>query len=183
MEAPRIARLASADARAYRELSLNAYASDPEAFTATVGERAGLPIEYWQARLYPGADAEEIVIGAFCGGQLAGTVGLRFEQRPKTRHKAWLFGMIVAPALRKRGIGERLVLAALDHARQRSGTLLVQLTVTEGNEPAIALYRRCGFVEFGVEPFAVTSGDGYRAKIHMWRELGRLTSQLPSSPA
>lgn len=183
MDAPRIARLTSADARAYRALSLSAYASDPDAFTATVDERAGLPLEYWQARLYPGADAQEIVIGAFCDGQLAGAVGLRFEQRPKTKHKAWLFGMSVAQAFRQRGIGRQLVLAALDHARQRSGVLLVQLTVTEGNEPAIALYRRCGFIEFGVEPYAVTSGDGYRAKLHMWRELGGLTSPLPSSPA
>jgi ribosomal protein S18 acetylase RimI-like enzyme len=183
MDAARIVRLASEHARAYRTLMLDGYASDPDAFTATVPERAALPIEYWQARLYPGGDAQEIVLGAICDGVLAGAVGLRFEQRPKVRHKASLFGMVVAPAFRRRGIGRQLVMAALAQARARSGVRLVQLTVTEGSAAGLALYTHCGFTSFGVEPMAITGGASYLAKIHMWCDLAMPTSPPPSSAA
>lgn len=51
------------------------------------------------------------------------------------------------------------------------GVKLVQLTVTQGNLAAQALYQRCGFVAFGLEPYAVAVGDAYLAKVHMWFEL------------
>ena len=47
----------------------------------------------------------------------------------------------------------------------------MQLTVTEGNEPAVGLYESCGFVRFGVEPLAVAVGSGYVSKVHMWRRV------------
>ena len=128
-----VRRLAPADAAAYRALMLDGYAREPEAFTATVAERAGLPLAFWQARLAPGDAAADIVIGALLDGQLAGALGLGFAQRPKLRHKASLFGMFVAPHARRRGLGRLLVEAALEEARRRAGIVQVQLTVTEGN--------------------------------------------------
>jgi hypothetical protein len=50
----RVRRLAPPDAAAYRALMLDGYARDPEAFTATVAERAALPLAFWQARVAPG---------------------------------------------------------------------------------------------------------------------------------
>jgi ribosomal protein S18 acetylase RimI-like enzyme len=48
---------------------------------------------------------------------------------------------------------------------------VVTLTVTEGNEHAIALYESLGFKRFGVEPLAIAVQDGFKAKVHMWREI------------
>lgn len=92
-------------------------------------------------------------------------------KRAKARHKATLFGMMVPEAARGRGIGRALVEAALALARARGGVLLVNLTVTEGNAAAQALYERCGFVAFGVEPLAVAVDATFVAKTHMWRDL------------
>jgi ribosomal protein S18 acetylase RimI-like enzyme len=97
---------------------------------------------------------------------------LSFESREKARHKATLFGMVVPAEFRQGGIGGRLVLAALEHAKGRDGVKLVQLTVTHGNTAAQALYERCGFVQFGLEPFAVAVGDEFVSKVHMWCDLG-----------
>ena len=166
-----IERLPTARAAEYRALMLEAYAAHPEAFTSTVAERAGLPLAWWEARLSAESAAKEVVLGAPQDGAIAGVIGLSFEQREKVRHKVTLFGMYVHPRWRRRGLGRQLVLAALKHARERPGVMIAQLTVTEGNEPAEALYESCGFVRFGVEPFAVAAGSQYLSKIHLWRRV------------
>ena len=163
-----IHRLAPADAASYRALMLQAYARHPEAFTSTVEERAALPLEWWHRRLDARPDANEMVLAATDGDRMMGVAGLSFETRTRSRHKATLFGMYVADAFRQRGVGEALVRAALEHARSRAGVRLVQLTVTEGNRSARALYERCGFVAFGVEPLAIAVGDRFLGKVHMW---------------
>ena len=119
----------------------------------------------------PDANAHEMVLGAYKGSRLSGVAGLSFESREKARHKAHLFGMYVPSNLRGGGVGKSLVLAVLEQARKRPGVRLVQLTVTQGNAPAQALYERCGFVPFGVEPFAVALGVDFVSKVHMWCDL------------
>ena len=166
-----IERLSPSHAGEYRALMLEAYAAHPDAFTSSMAERERLPLRWWEARLSAEPSAERLVLGAFHDGQLVGVVGLSFEQREKVSHKAALFGMYVRPAFRSQGIGHQLVRSALEQARERPGVLVVQLTVTETNAPAVSLYESCGFIRFGVEPMAVAAGSGYVSKIHMWRTV------------
>ena len=166
-----VRRLGPADAATYRTLMLEAYERHPEAFTSSVAERASLPLSWWEARVNADANAHEMVLGAYKGSRLSGVAGLSFESREKARHKAHLFGMYVPSNLRGGGVGKSLVLAVLEHARKRPGVRLVQLTVTQGNAAAQALYERCGFVPFGVEPFAVALGADFVSKVHMWCDL------------
>jgi len=169
-----VRRLGAEDVEAYRALSLRAYAEHPDAFTATVSERAALPMSFWLARCSEAADAPECVFGAFADGVLVGSAGLEFETRPKTCHKALLFGMYVAPEARRLGLGADLVHAVLAAARSREWVRVVKLTVTEGNAAAETLYARCGFKRFGVEPMAmrdVETGQFF-GKVHMACVLG-----------
>ncbi|CRN03563.1 ribosomal-protein-alanine N-acetyltransferase [Pseudomonas sp. 34 E 7] len=156
------------DAQAYRALMLEAYDTYPQAFTSSVAERAAMPLSWWEKRLDSPLDR---LLGAFEGDQLAGIVGLAFEPREKARHKVTLFGMYVTQAYQQRGLGRQLVEAALVEARRHPRLKLIQLTVTAGNEAALALYQRCGFIQYGLEPLAVRVGDEYFDKIHLWREL------------
>src|SRR6266513_4908553 len=177
-----IKRLSPADAPAYRTLMLEAYESHPDAFTSSVSERAALPLSWWESRLAAGHEPPEMVFGAFQDSELAGAAGLSFESREKIRHKGTLFGMYVPPRFRGLGLGRQLVVAALEYARSRTGIKIVQLTVTQGNASAEALYRSCGFVQFGVEPFAVAVGSGYVSKVHMWCSVDPgVKSALPAS--
>ena len=165
-----IRRLTPDDVVAYRALMLEAYERHPDAFTSSASERAALPLSWWHARLAADDASPETVFGALYDDRLVCTAGLAFETRTKVRHKATLFGMYVLPVARGRGFGEALVRAALAFARSR-GVRTVQLTVTEGNEAAESLYRRCGFDAFGVEPCAIAVGDAYLAKVHMWCDV------------
>ncbi len=166
-----IRRLAAADAADYRALMLHAYTHEPDAFTSTAAERSALPLTWWQSRIGAVPDSHEVVFGAFCEGVLVGAAGLSREQRERTRHKAVLFGMYVAPGFRNLGLARKLVLAVLLHARAVRGLKLVQLTVTDTNAAAVKLYESCGFSSFGVEPYGIRVGAGFVAKRHMWCQL------------
>ena len=163
-----IRTLGAGDAEAYRALMLEAYGVYPQAFTSSVAERAAMPLSWWEKRLGSPLDC---LLGAFEGDELAGIVGLAFEPREKARHKVTLFGMYVTEAHQRKGLGRQLVEAALEEARQHPRLKLIQLTVTAGNDAAFALYQRCGFIQYGLEPLAVRVGEDYFDKIHMWREL------------
>ncbi|MFP3494080.1 GNAT family N-acetyltransferase [Pseudomonas sp. SIMBA_059] len=164
----KIRPLVADDAAAYRELMLEAYGAYPQAFTSSVAERAAMPSSWWEKRL---ASPLDRLLGGFEGEELAGIVGLAFEPREKARHKVTLFGMYVSAAHQQQGLGRQLVEAALDDARRQPGLKVIQLTVTAGNDAALALYQRCGFIQYGLEPLAVRVGIEYFDKIHMWREL------------
>jgi ribosomal protein S18 acetylase RimI-like enzyme len=97
-------------------------------------------------------------------------VALEFSAKPKTRHKALIIGMYVTPAYRGSGTGQALLAAAIAHAQAQPGLLALQLTVTEGNDSAIGLYRAAGFETFGTEPMAILTPGGFRGKVHMWRD-------------
>ena len=167
-----VALLVASDAQRYRALMLHAYAAAADAFTSTPEERAADPESWWVSRI---ADAKGLsqAYGAFDNGELVGTVTIEFAAKPKTRHKAHLIGMFVSEAARGLGAGRALVNAALAAARSRSGVLVVTLTVTEGNLPAIHLYQSCGFNTFGIEPMAIATPSGFKSKVHMWLSLGQ----------
>lgn len=162
--------LSAEHAAQYRALMLHGYEHEPDAFTAAPGERADLPLAWWEQRI-EGPRQSAAAFGAFGNGQLVGSVALEFSIRPKTNHKAHLIGMYVLQAWRGRGIGRLLLDLALGYARRRTGVEVVTLTVTEGNAAAIALYEAAGFRSFGVEPMAMRTPAGYQAKVHMWRPL------------
>lgn len=150
---------------------LEAYALQPDAFTSTAAERGALPRAWWEARLQDGPDATVVTFGALDREALVGAVTLVFETGARTKHKASLVGMYVREAFRKAGVGTAFVDAVLETARNRPGTLVVQLTVSSHNAAAKRLYERHGFVEFGVEPYAVAHGSGFISKCHMWRKV------------
>ena len=164
----RIAALSPSDAPAYRALMLEAYALEPDAFTSTPEERAALPLSWWEKRL--GASDDAAGFGAFDGESLVGSIVLERGERTKTRHKGHIVGMYVKASHRGRGLGAKLFEAAMAAARGWK-LRVVTLTVSEGNAAAIALYERCGFRAFGVEPQAIAVGPSYIGKVHMVCEL------------
>lgn len=165
-----VAPLQPADLPRYRQLMLHAYTAAADAFTTTTEERAAAPDSWWLQRIAdPGGLSR--AFGAFVGDELVGTVTLEFSAKAKTRHKALVIGMFVHESARGRGAGRRLMQAALQAAAERDGVRVITLTVTEGNEAAIALYRACGFAAFGTEPMAIATPQGLKGKVHMWMAL------------
>ncbi|TAA45941.1 GNAT family N-acetyltransferase [Corallincola spongiicola] len=59
----------------------------------------------------------------------------------------------VSPGLRGQGIGQALMAAVENHAREH-GCCKVTLEVLEGNKVAQRLYQRCGFAGYALDPEA-----------------------------
>jgi RimJ/RimL family protein N-acetyltransferase len=77
-----------------------------------------------------------------------------------SRHGFGEFGMLVDREWRGRGVGSALLQAAIDWAREQ-GLHKLCLEVFAHNTAAIALYRKCGFVEEGrrVKHFRRANGE------------------------
>jgi ribosomal-protein-alanine N-acetyltransferase len=60
-----------------------------------------------------------------------------------------LENIVVAAAVRRRGVGTRLLAELTEHARVRNGSAIF-LEVRESNQSARALYRKAGFKETGL---------------------------------
>jgi ribosomal protein S18 acetylase RimI-like enzyme len=144
---PTIRALVPSDAELYRALRLEALATSPEAFSSSYEEESVLPLESFAARIP--ASGPSAIFGAFAGDSLVGTVAFVANARVKQRHKGALFGLFVCPQWRGRGLGERLVRRAIEHAANH--VLLLQLSVVTSNRSARHLYQRLGFVAYGTE--------------------------------
>ena len=158
--------LEPANAKAYRQLMLEAYAQHPEAFVSSITQREKLPLSWREAKL---DDELSALFGAFVDSRLVGIVGLAFEPWEDARHKTTLFGLYVSQAFRGQGLGEHLVQAVVSLAEQEPETKVIELTVSANSDAALALYQRCGFAQSGLEDCAIRVGEAYYDRVHMRR--------------
>ena len=96
---------------------------------------------------------------ALLAGKVIGWCDICPIGRPVYAHGGVL-GMGIIAEHRGRGIGEALMRAALDQARER-GLTRVELTVRADNERAVALYRKIGFQDEGVKRKAIRVDGRY----------------------
>lgn len=82
------------------------------------------------------------------------------------------FGIVVSKDYRGRGyhVGEHLLTSLMDLAKNTFRIELLHLQVY-GENPAIRLYRRFGFREFGRQNRWLKDGDAYLARVFMERLL------------
>jgi len=137
------------DASVFQELRLQGLREAPTAFASSYEEKCDTPLAAVASRLV--ADVSGAVFGAFNESTLVGITGGRREEHNKLAHKAFIWGVHVAPTFRKLGIGRQLVSQALDYAFATLGVRQVNLGVNKSNLQAIALYETLGFKTFGVE--------------------------------
>jgi ribosomal protein S18 acetylase RimI-like enzyme len=144
------------DAEAYQALRLRGLRESPTAFGSTYQSEADFPLSQIAERLARGAGRENVVFGAFgdADGCLVGIAALGRETGLKTRHRAHVWGVYVAPEARGRAVGRALMQALIAHARTLDGLERLTLGVEPGNEAARALYHALGFVTYGIEPQA-----------------------------
>jgi GNAT superfamily N-acetyltransferase len=104
-------------------------------------------------------------------GTIVGTVQLVLDQPENQPHRADLAKMLVHRRARRQGLGEQLMRAAEDTARECGKSLLVLDTVTGSD--AERLYARLGWQRVGVIPdYALWPQGGSCATTYFYRRVG-----------
>lgn len=165
--AVRIRALVAADAVAYKALRDEALRTAPDAFTSDYASSVGRPAKEYARRFGP-LESGTFFLGAFdAAGQLVGCVGCEREQRAQQSHCASVVGMMVSPKAQRQRIGQQLVAACVQAARQVPGLMQLVLTVTASNLHVVRLYEQAGFSAWGLLPRAVMVDKVAYDKLHM----------------
>ena len=146
------------DAAAFQALRLRGLQECPEAFASSHEEEVGTPAAEIERRLRPKPDSA--IVGAFREGELVALTGVQREGMAKLAHKAFVWGVYVAPEARGNGVGSKVVSHALNYAAETLGVRQVNLGVNTKNAAAVALYSKLGFVQYGLERgFLLVAGE------------------------
>lgn len=95
------------------------------------------------------------ILSALIDGEVTGVIGLR----PFGDNCMELTKMVVDERWRGRGIGEKLMQAALETARQKGAEKVVLFSNTTTAAPAVRIYYRTGFKEVPLEPGVYKRAD------------------------
>jgi putative acetyltransferase len=166
-----IRRAQPRDAAAFARLM-----GDPEVFPGLM--QLPYPSEaMWLQRLSDDqtpARADHIHLVAEHNGQLLGSAGLHPMPQLRRRHAAML-GISIAREFQGQGVGKLLMQALCDYADQWGQILRIELTVFSDNAPAIALYRRFGFVHEGTH-------RGYALRHGRYADVDAMARLHPAPP-
>jgi ribosomal protein S18 acetylase RimI-like enzyme len=125
---------------------------------------------FWQASLASADRGERIVLGAFDGEALVGTVTLLLDLPPNQPHRAEIAKMMTRLSHRHRGIATALLRCAEQMASERGRSLLVLDTAVE--DGASRLYESLGFALAGIIPdYAFKPHGGLTGTMIYWKRL------------
>ena len=145
LPAPRVLRVADAIACAHLHAASFAHPWPDHEIEALLADRSCL------------SDALEL------GGTICGFILSR-----QAVDEAEILTIVVDPTQRAQGLGARLLTSHLAHLAAK-GVAALFLEVDESNKPALALYRRHGFVQVGLRKAYYALPDGTRANALVMR--------------
>jgi GNAT superfamily N-acetyltransferase len=111
-----------------------------------------------------------LLLAAFAGKELVGTVQVALTMQPNSPHRAEIAQLLVHRSARRRGIARLLMERAEEEARAEGKTLLVLDTVT--GDDAERFYERLGWTRVGVIPGYALYPDGRPCDTNVfWKSL------------
>lgn len=125
---------------------------------------------FWDGALAAATRDERVVLGAWDGELLVGTVTLLLDFPPNQPHRAEIAKMMTRVSHRKRGIAAALLRAAESLARRHGRSMLVLDTAVDGG--ASQLYEGLGFQLTGIIPdYALKPHGGLTGTKIYWKRV------------
>jgi ribosomal protein S18 acetylase RimI-like enzyme len=127
--------------------------------------------DFWCDSLAQAASGGRVVLGAWAGEELVGTVTLDLATPPNQPHRGEITKLMTRVRHRGRGVARALMLAAERVAVARGRTLLILDTATDGG--AAGLYEGLGYRRVGVIPgYALKPHGGLSGTIIYFKPIG-----------
>lgn len=128
-------------------------------------------VDFWKDSLAQAASGKRVVLGAWEGDELIGTVTLDMGTPPNQPHRAEIAKLMTRVSYRGRGVAQSLIAEAERIAVARGRTLIVLDTAVE--EGAAGLYERLGYERVGVIPgYALKPHGGLTGTIIYFKPIG-----------
>jgi ribosomal protein S18 acetylase RimI-like enzyme len=177
-----VRRLTAYDGPALWHLRNEALERDPEAFELSVDEHWRTTVSSLSEGLRRSSDWD-FFLGAFSGIGLMGCVALSRNRLERTRHRAVVKGLYVTGSMRRRGVGQELLVNLLKEAEVLPGLGQLSANVPATQTAAIRLLTLLGFEQSGREPDARRLEERSLDAVHLILQLSpaRLAS-APSGP-
>lgn len=132
--------------------------------------RADDAISYWLKIIKEIAEEKRLLLVARQDEQIIGTVQLEFATKTNAQHRAEIQKLIVHRRYRGQGLGQLLLNAVEEAAREAGRTLLILDTRT--GDSAERLYRRHGYIEIGSIPGHTCNETGtFEDTVFFYRQL------------
>jgi len=155
-----IRRLTQTDAKAYRQARLYCLKTYPDNFGSLYEDEVTKEKLFFEECL-ENISCDSFIFGAWDGEVCVGLCGFVPEKRRLTKHGGELIQMYVHPNYQRQNIGEKLVIATINEAFKNPEIEQVTLGVVSTNAVAIALYKKMGFIEYGLLKNCFKTANGY----------------------
>lgn len=126
---------------------------------------------FWQSSLAAALEGRRVVLGAFDGQEIVGTVTLLLDCPENQPHRGEIAKMMTRSSHRGRGIAGALLREAERIAVEKGRSLLTLDTAEQ--EGAAGLYEKMGYRRTGIIPdFALMPYGGLTGTIVYWKRIG-----------
>ncbi len=148
----------------YKEIRLKAFKTDPTSFGESY-EREEKKTEQ-QLRTLLG-DPNYRAYVAKVGDKIGAMASYSIFVPQHVEHTAMVSTVFVDPDFRRKGLGEKLMQRMLDDLHHDEKTSRVRLSVGTTLTAAREMYKKLGFVEFGIGKREMKVGGKYYDQVHM----------------
>ena len=145
-----------------KALRLEALQNDPSAFGGAYEDEVQFDDAVWQQRAQSSFEGHgNITLFGEMDGKLVGMIGFGWTDRIKMRHVASIYAVYLTPLVRGKCLASIMLSAVLDEIRQIPYIGKISLSVTVGQDAALALYKKYGFEIVGTARKDIKIGDTY----------------------
>lgn len=165
-----IRQLEATDSEQYYKIRLLGLELHPEAF-GTGAEDWSKATDEQIKSLLQSSNRDDFVLGNFENGQLTGVIGLKREKKNSVRHKGTVWGLVVIPEFRHKGLGNKIVAALIEKASDHEELKYIRAVVTNTSANAIGIFESHGFSKYGVEECGIRQDGNFFDQVYLALKL------------
>jgi len=146
--------------------------SDEKTFVRYQGEHETVESEkkYLEGRLEAIKDKKAVHLLVFCKNKLIGASDIHMMD--KTEKHIGVLGISIAKNFRGEGVGKILMNLVEEEAKKKLPDLkMITLGVNSPNTVARDMYKKMGFVEYGILPNGISRGEKFENAVLMYKNI------------